>query len=151
MVDNILRQLAKVFGKLSVCKGDRHEYVGMEFIFPQNGTVEITMPGYVEKVQKLFPEEIMRERSCPAGAHMFDVNEQCKKLCKKRADIFHLTVATLLFIGKRSRPDIETTVAFLTTRVSKSDDDDLKKLKRLLKYPITTKDKKELYPLMTYQ
>ena len=43
-------------------------------------------------------------------------------------------VAKLLFVGKRARPDIMVTIAFLTTRVSKSDEDDWKKLERLMSY-----------------
>jgi hypothetical protein len=37
-------------------------------------------------------------------------------------------------VEKRSRPDIETTNSFLCTRVSKSDEDDWLKLKRLLQF-----------------
>jgi hypothetical protein len=40
----------------------------------------------------------------------------------------------LMYIGKRARPDIETAIAFLSTRVSKSDVDDWGKLKRVLQY-----------------
>ena len=98
VVDNILRQLAKVFGKLTVCKGDTHKYVGMEIYFPRNGTVDITTPGYVDKLQKLFPEKLDKSRSSPAGAHLFEVNEKCEILEKGRSEIFHSTVVTLLFI-----------------------------------------------------
>ena len=35
---------------------------------------------------------------------------------------------------KRARPDLETSVAFLCTRVTKSDEDDWKKLRRVLAY-----------------
>ena len=83
VVDNILRQLEKVFGKLTVCKGDTHKYVGMEIYFPRNGTVDITTPGYVDKLQKLFPEKLDKSRSSPAGAHLFEVNEKCEKIEKR--------------------------------------------------------------------
>ena len=42
--------------------------------------------------------------------------------------------AKLLYIEKRTRPDIETVISFLTTRVDKSDKDDWKKLKRVIQY-----------------
>ena len=38
----------------------------------------------------------------------------------------------LLFIIKRARPDCETTLSFLTRRVSKSNEDDWEKIRRLL-------------------
>ena len=65
---------------------------------------------------------------------MFEVNERCKKLNEKDATPFHSTVAKLLFVSKKARPDIMVDVAFLTTRVSNSDKDDWKKLERLLSY-----------------
>ena len=52
----------------------------------------------------------------------------------QQAEKFHSIVAKLLYIEKRARPDLETAVAFLCTRVSEPDIDDWKKLKRLLAY-----------------
>ncbi len=43
-------------------------------------------------------------------------------------------MAQLLFMETRARRDIETAVAFLTTRVKTPDEDDWGKLKRVLKY-----------------
>ncbi len=40
----------------------------------------------------------------------------------------------MLFIATRVRQDIQTAVAFLMTRVKSPDEDDLGKLKRVLKY-----------------
>ena len=47
---------------------------------------------------------------------------------------FHHTVAQLLFASARARRDIQTAVAFLTTRVKRPDEDDWGKLRRLLIY-----------------
>jgi hypothetical protein len=43
-------------------------------------------------------------------------------------------VAKLLFLSKRARPDIQQAVAFLTTRVLSPDNDDYKKLGRIVRY-----------------
>ena len=48
----------------------------------------------------------------------------------------------LLYIAKRARPDLETAVAFLTTRVSKSDVYDWKQLERVLIWILNTIDDK---------
>ena len=63
-----------------------------------------------------------------------ETNENSIPLSEDKRDIFHSITAKLLFITKRVRPDIEPTVAFLCTRVSKSDIDDWKQLRRLLGY-----------------
>ena len=66
-------------------------------------------------------EEVDDRVSTPATKRLFDVDEDAEKLVGKQADLFHSIVAKLLYVCKRSRPDIETTVAFLCTRVAKSD------------------------------
>ena len=40
----------------------------------------------------------------------------------------------MLYLAKRTRPETLTAVAFLVTRVTKSDRDDVNKLKRLILY-----------------
>lgn len=59
---------------------------------------------------------------------------------EKRADNFHSVVASLLYISRRCRLDIQTAIGFLTTRVSCPDIDDWMKLKRVLEYLQTTID-----------
>ena len=53
---------------------------------------------------------------------------------KEKKEIFHRITAKLLFVSRRGRPDIQLTIAFLCTRTTKSDEDDWKKLKRLMQY-----------------
>ena len=62
------------------------------------------------------------------------------KLSQKEAQVFHTIVAKLLFLCKQARLDILTGVAFLTTRVRKPNEDDGKKLSRILKYLSGTRD-----------
>ncbi len=52
----------------------------------------------------------------------------------KRALAFHHTVAQVLFMSTKARQDIQTVVAFLTTRVTSPDKVDWGKLKQVLKY-----------------
>ena len=54
--------------------------------------------------------------------------------------IFHNMVARGLFVCKRSRQDIQTAIAFLSTHVSIPDTDDWKKLRRLIGYLKGTQD-----------
>ena len=52
--------------------------------------------------------------------------------------MLHTFVAKALFATKRYRPDIHTAVAFLTTCVQGPNEDDWKKLLRLMQYLINT-------------
>jgi hypothetical protein len=48
--------------------------------------------------------------------------------------MFHHNTAKLLFLCKRARPDVQTAVVFLCTRVQAPDVDDYKKLHRVMSY-----------------
>ena len=61
-------------------------------------------------------------------------DDNANKLNRQDAEMFHSTVAKLLFAAKRARPDIQTAIAFLCTRVKSPDEDDQKKLIRVLGY-----------------
>ena len=109
----------------------------MNFEYKRSEVI-ISMVGYLEDAVKEFPEEISTAAKTPAGLHLFEVDNNAKKLDLEKAKIFHRIVAMLLFVCKRARPDIHVAVAFLTTRTTKSDVDDWKKLKRLLGYIANT-------------
>ena len=53
---------------------------------------------------------------------------------------FHSVVAKLLFIAKRARPDVDPTIQFLYTRVSKSTIEEWGKFKRCLQFLNSTID-----------
>lgn len=72
--------------------------------------------------------------------HLMSVNPDEILLDKEKKETFHSIVAKLLWIMKRTRPDLETSITFLCTRVTKSDEDDWKKLKRVLTYVNCTID-----------
>ena len=57
------------------------------------------------------------------------VDPMAKQLGKDKSDIFHSVTAKLLFTIKRAKPDYERAV---TNRVSKSDEDDWEKLRRVM-------------------
>ena len=70
----------------------------------------------------------------PAASHLFKVNEEAEILDEKKTQTFHTYVAKALFAIMHARPDIHTGVAFLTTRVMTPDEDDRKKLFRMINY-----------------
>jgi len=77
---------------------------------------------------KSLPEGMAGESSTPVGYHLFTVNPDTVALSTSESHMFHHYVAKLLFLCKHARPDIQTAVAFLSTRVKAPDQDDLKKL-----------------------
>jgi transposase-like protein len=121
---------------LSMHMGCKHDYLGVDMEFCEDGALEVSMFKYLNNVIENFPEIICRRAATPAHDKLFEIrdNEEVKKLNKEQALAFHHTVAQLLFMATRARQDIQTAMAFLTTRVKSPDEDDWGKLKRVLKY-----------------
>ena len=137
VVDDVIELLKSEFGKeapLTVSRGKVHEYLGMTIDFSVQGKVKFTMIDYIENMITELPANMSGTVRSPASSHLFDVNDDAEKLSTELSDFFHHIVAKLLFLCKRARPDIQTAVAFLCTRVKEPDVDDYKKLGRTMMY-----------------
>jgi len=77
------------------------------------------------------PEETNKSSKSNTAApkYLFQVRENIDKLGESMKKEFHSTVAKLLWVAYRTRPDILTAIGFLTTRVQSPDTDDWKKLR----------------------
>jgi Reverse transcriptase (RNA-dependent DNA polymerase) len=137
VVSGVIRQLEGEFGKeapLTITRGRVHTYLGMELDFSVDGKVKVGMVPYVENLLAELDGDMDGKAPTPAAAYLFDTNEECPKLHEEKAERFHHLVAKLLFLCKRARPDIQTAVSFLCTRVQAPDRDDYKKLGRVMRY-----------------
>jgi hypothetical protein len=112
----------------------------MTLDYSKPGKVNILMINYVKGMLSNLPDEMNGEGARPAANHLFQVNLDAKKLDKETAQFFHHNVAKLLFLCKRARPDVQTAVAFLTTRVKEPNIDGYKKLGRIMQYLCSTVD-----------
>ena len=92
------------------------------------------MVDFIERLLDEAPESFNGTASTPAAKCLFEVNEQGVKLDEARALKFHNMVAKTLFLCKRARPDLQLVVGFLITRVKSPDEDDWKKLRRMIQY-----------------
>ncbi len=129
--------MAKIYGpKLSMHMGNKHDYLGVDLEFNDDGTLNVSMVNYLKSVIAEFPEMITGKAATPAADHLFTIRDEkeARELKEERALVFHHTVAQLLFMSRRARHNIQMAVAFLTMRVKSPDEDDWGKLKRVLKY-----------------
>jgi hypothetical protein len=103
------------------------------------GEARITMPGFVDDM--LASSGIVGAAKTPATEHLFEVRENSARATKEEAKDFHRQVAKMLYLAKRVRPECLPAVAFLATRVTKCDEDDLGKLRRLVRYVRATRER----------
>lgn len=139
VVTSIISLLDKEFGDkdapLTVHRGKIHKYLGMTLDYSIDGKVVIIMEDYIKEMLEGLPPEMDGIAVTPATTNLFIVSDNnSTKLCEEQAIKFHHETAKLLFLCKRARPDIQTAVAFLTTRVKLPDTDDWSKLGRVMKY-----------------
>ena len=129
--------------RIAPSRGKIHDYLGITLDYSLPGKVQLYMIQYIESVLKefKFSEEVKSHKkvNTPAAAHLFQVNPEATPLSKEKKEEFHTTVAKLLFLTKRTRPDLQPAVPFLCTRVQAPDEDDWKKLLRVLKWLESTK------------
>ena len=130
-------------GEVKAHRGKVHDYLGMTFDWSKPGTVEVGMTDYVSNMLDDFSIHMKPEDTAPtpAAENLFAKGTGAK-LDKERAKEFHTFVAKGLFLCKRARPDIHTAIALLTTRVNEPNEDDWKKLIRVLKYLNGTRNDK---------
>ena len=71
----------------------------------------------------------------PTVTHLFKINtDNPKLLCKEKKELFVHLVMQGLYLSQRGRPDIRTAISFLCSRLNCPDEDDFKKLSRLIRY-----------------
>ena len=117
-----------------------HSYLGMQIIMKKGYTI-IDMENFIDRMLESSGEKNLRAFMSPAGKDIFTVDESAATLQETERKLFHTSVAKLLNLSKRSRPDILTAVGFLCTRVTKATAQNKLKLRRVLGYLKRTKKK----------
>jgi hypothetical protein len=90
-------------------------------------------------------EKKVNEAINPAEPNLFEANKNSNKWNGKEKAVFHTVVAKLLYLGKRGRPYILLAVQFLRTCIRAPNEEDWKKLDRVLGYLMSTKNKMQVF------
>jgi hypothetical protein len=124
------------FTDVTVTRGNRHPYLGMNIIVSESG-ISVDMIAYIEKI--LETKTCGKRVTTPATENLFDIPQDSPALSSGAAKNFHSDVAKLLFLAKRTRLEILTAVSHLSSRVRSPAVDDEVKLNRVFDYLFTTK------------
>jgi hypothetical protein len=66
----------------TITHGKVHKYLGMTIDYQVKGNVKITMIQYIKNLLAEVPNNMAGEAATPAASHLFQVNEEAKKLDK---------------------------------------------------------------------
>ena len=90
-VTKMIGYLKRIYGELTISRGKKHEYLGMELDFSDSGKVKFTMNSYVDKVLEEYCGYLGKPASTPASDFLFDVrpDDTRKLLPEVQARLFH--------------------------------------------------------------
>ena len=114
-------------------RGRKHEYLGMNLEYTHDKKVIIDMIDYITDVLRDAPQDMDGTAITLATNNLFQINETSPSLNPDNDEIFHHFITKLLFLCKRDRPDIQTAITYLCTRVQNPNDDVWMKLTRVIK------------------
>ena len=138
MIDELTAGLEKRYGEISLTHGTVLDYLGMSIDFTTSGEARLTMAGYVQEI--ITTSGVTGTAATPATDGLFEMRGNAAAVSEAVRVWFHRVVAQLLYLAKRIRPECLTAVAYLSTRVTKCDEDDVEKLYRLVRYVRGTSD-----------
>ena len=132
VVSKILEEIDKVYPGLVISRGKKHTLLGMDIEFIGNGRLTIGTKEYILEAFDTFGENVSQKVTSPANLGLFKIDDNSPLLNPEKSDKFHSVTEKILWVEKRGRPDIETAISFLCTRVLNPTEQDWKKLRRLL-------------------
>jgi hypothetical protein len=77
---------ARIYGpKMTMHTGTKHDYLGMDIEFNEDGMLDTLMIAYLKNVIADFPKLIHGKAATPASDHLFQVKDKkdTKPLCKE--------------------------------------------------------------------
>ena len=130
VVTEVIEIMKKYFGDLSVTRSKEHRVLGMNTTIIDDRNLNIDIKEHLHDTIDIFSQlnskEIVETVAYPARHQLIKAREEFTELSSEKRKDFHSIVAELLWIMKRSRPDLETAIGFLCTRVDKSENNDWK-------------------------
>ena len=118
VVTQVLDQIASHFGELSITRGAKHDFLGMN-IEIKNKKVYTDMKHQVEEALEWGGVQNGTKPVTPATKELYNDTEHETLLDSEQSDTYHSVVQKFMYLCKRARPDIEPALSYLCTKVSK--------------------------------
>jgi hypothetical protein len=138
-IDDLVTHLQCNFKEISAVRGNKHSYLAMNLEVDVRG-IHLDMMGYIDKC--LEGKSTKKHVKSPATDDLFDTPEESEALSEAGKKRFHSDVAKLLYLAKRTKPDILTAVSHLSSRVDHPTEKDQQKLDRVFSYIACTREDK---------
>ena len=87
----------------------------MRLDYITNGKVRITIPNHIKGILETAAEDMNGVAETSEANYMFTFQEDGGTLTRVQSDLFQTLVAKILLVSSRSRPNLKTALALLTT------------------------------------
>jgi hypothetical protein len=112
VVEDIVKKIEEHYGKMTITRGDKHNYIGMDIEFMGKGEVQILMKDYIVEALEMFPEDCTGHVTTPAANLLFTVDPTATRLSEERRTLLEDTPTFLLHT---SNPETEQDWVTCTT------------------------------------
>lgn len=140
-------ELRRTYGQFRTTSGTTLTYLGCTWDYSKEGVVKIGQAGMIqdlvtsrERTHEERKGELKGSPHTPAALHIYEHTNDSPPLSEEHARMYHKDVATALFLGNRTRPDIVPALGELCKRVKAPTEEDDRKLDRMIAYLRSTRD-----------
>ena len=92
-MSEIIALLESNFGKMTVTRGAKHAFLGMQIEYHGDGTASIHMPSYIQEAIDESGLKINTNSPSPCSGTLLKIDPDSPVLERKRAQTFHSVVA----------------------------------------------------------
>ena len=125
-------ELKRVYKNITVHEGPILSYLGMEFDFSVPGQVTITQAGFVKEIVAFY--NVQGKSILPHDSDLFNIDGTSKLLDANGQKELRSATAKILYLSKRTYPDLLPLTSHLTTRAEKYTEQDEEKMRKGLRY-----------------
>ena len=109
----IINKFDACFDKITLTRGKKHVFLGMNITHNVGQTVVVNMKSYLQEAIDECRTELKRNASMPARRTLFEVEGTATHPEQEAAKTFHRVVAKLLYVLIRVRMDLLLAIGFL--------------------------------------
>ena len=131
-ITKVVDAIAEGFSGVQRQTGSSFQHLGVQLDRSDYGDITMSMQQYTDGCVEAWGPR--RGATTPATAEMFNIDDNATVLNGDAKGAFHTGVAKLLYLAKRTRPDILTAISFLAGRVNSPTEEDWEKLDRVYGY-----------------
>ena len=144
---DIETKLRTAYSQFRTTTGKELDYLGCTWDFRSRGVVKIGQSGMTQDLvtsrERTHVDRGGQLKGCPhssAAIYIYEHSQDSPLLSEDHARILHRDVATALYLGNRTRPDIVLALGELCKRVKNPTEEDDRKLDCLIAYLSATRD-----------